>query len=124
MLCMKIGIDIVEIDRIKKSASKPRFLSRIFSPQELKFLMERNFSTQVIAGNFCANEAFAKALGTGFRGFSFNEISVLRDYMGSPYISLSGGAKRAVDNYGKCEIEVSISHSRENAVAVVTITRK
>ena len=119
---MNVGIDIIEIDRIKKSIKNPKFLSRIFSPSELKFFSQKSFSPSTIAGNFCVKEAFSKALGTGFRGFSFNEISVLRDYMGTPYISLSGKAKeilKAKSNGNS--LTVSISHSKNIATAIVII---
>ena len=89
---MNVGIDVIEIDRINRSIKNPRFLSRIFSPSELKYFSQKSFNASTIAGTFCAKEAFAKAMGTGIHGFSFNEISVLRDYMGTPYISLKGRA--------------------------------
>ena len=115
---MNVGIDLMEIDRIEKSIRKPRFLSKIFSPSELKYFSQKQFKPEVIAGNFCAKEAFSKAMGTGFRGFSFNEISVLRDYMGTPYISVTGGAKRVLESKN-CSVTVSISHTRQYATAVV-----
>ena len=122
---MNVGIDIIEIDRIKRSIKNPKFLSRIFSPSELKFFSEKSFSPSTIAGNFCAKEAFAKAMGTGIRGFSFNEISVLRDYMGTPYISLKGNAKEMLKSKtgGNC-VTVSISHSKEIATAIVIAYNK
>ena len=117
---MNVGIDIVEIDRIKRSIKNPRFLSRIFSPSELKFFSQKSFNAATIAGNFCAKEAFAKAMGTGIRGFSFNEISVLRDCMGSPYISVTGNAKEILKSKSNGNnITVSISHSRTTATAIV-----
>lgn len=115
---MNVGIDLIEISRIKKSIRSPHFLSRIFSPPELKLFAQRNFSPEVIAGNFCVKEAFSKAMGTGFRGFSFNEISVLRDYSGMPYISVSGGAKRVLEGKG-CNVTVSLSHTDNYATAIV-----
>ena len=115
---MNVGIDLIEIKRIEKSIRKPRFLSKIFSPSELKYFSEKCFKPEVIAGNFCAKEAFSKAMGTGFRGFSFNEISVLRDYSGSPYISVTGGAKKILQSKN-CNVTVSISHTKEYATAVV-----
>lgn len=117
---MNVGIDIIQIDRIEKSIKNPKFLSRIFSPSELKYFSKKSFNAETIAGNFCAKEAFAKAMGTGVRGFSFNEISVLRDYMGTPYISLTGGAKKILNAKSNGNsLTVSISHSRNIATAIV-----
>ncbi len=112
------GIDLVEIDRIKKSIKSPKFLSRVFSSQELKYFVSKSFNPSTIAANFCAKEAFSKALGTGIRGFSLNEVSVLRDGAGAPYILLSGKAKEAVKNRG-LKLSVSLTHSKSYATAVV-----
>ena len=120
---MNIGVDIVEISRIKKSAENPRFLSRVFSPSELKFFSEKKFHPEVIAGNFCAKEALVKAFGIGFRGISFKEISVLRDYNGCPYFILTGKAKK-LQIEQKLGMRVSISHCREYAEAMVITYEK
>jgi len=116
------GIDLIEIDRIKKSIKNPRFLSRVFSPQELKFFVSKSFNASTIAANFAAKESFAKALGTGFRGISLNEISVLRDNVGSPYFSLSGRAKKIVVAE-KLKLSLSLSHSKYYATAIVIAYR-
>ena len=112
------GTDIIEIERINKSIKNPRFLSRIFSPQELIYFTKINFNPSSIAANFCAKEAFSKAMGTGFRGMSFNEISVLRDAVGAPYISLSGNALKMLNAKG-LKLSVSLSHSKNYATAIV-----
>ena len=113
------GIQIVEIDRIKESMKNPKFLSRLFSPQELKFLMKKHFSPYFVAEAFCAKLAFVKAMGPSFRGCRVNQISVLADYNNSPYISLSGEAKVKF-SLKKCQMTVSTSHSRGYATAAVT----
>ena len=112
------GIDLVEIDRIRRSIKNPKFLSRIFSSQELKFFSQKAFNEATIAANFCAKEAFAKALGTGMRGFSLNEVSILRDSVGAPYISLEGKAKEIVAEK-KLKLSVSLSHTRIYATAII-----
>ena len=117
---MRTGIDLIEISRVKKSMKNPRFLSKCFSPSELKYFMTISFSPQSVAANFCAKEAFVKAMGTGFtRGIRLNEISVLRDYMGAPYITVTGAAKRVLDQSGFPKISVSLSHTKELATAIV-----
>lgn len=113
---MKIGMDLVEIPRIERSIKNPKFLKRVYSPKELDFLKK----AENYAGNFAAKEAFAKAVGTGFRGFSLNEISVLRNNVGKPYITLSGNALVLFSEQTN-NISVTITHSRNTAAAVVII---
>ena len=105
-----IGIDIIEIERIEKLlTNKPNFLERNFTKTE----RERNLKHETIAGNFAAKEAFSKALGTGFRGFGLIDVEVLRDELGKPYIVFKNERSNA---------NVSISHNRSTAVAVVILT--
>ena len=119
---MRTGIDLVEISRIERSMKNSRFMSRIFSPSEQKFLMTHGMKAQSVAANFCAKEAFVKALGTGFtQGIKLNEISVLRDYMGAPYIMATGRAKELLDRSGYPKISVSLTHTKDNAAAVVIL---
>lgn len=115
---MNIGIDIVEIGRIKKSIQSPRFLEKCFSEEERRLFAMRNNNPETIAGRFCVKEAFSKALGTGVRGFALNEISTLSDELGAPYIKVTG---RAAEVLGDRKTSVSISHTKEYATAVVLI---
>lgn len=108
-----IGTDIVEIARIEKAMSKADFCRRFFSDEENEYFEKRGFAPQTVAGNFCAKEAFVKAMGTGFRGIALRDIEVLRDEKGKPYIKCGG-----ICGY---KIHVSISHSREYATAQVVI---
>lgn len=81
---IKTGIDLIEINRIKESVDKSeRFLQKYFGEEEIA-LFEKTGSYQSIAGNFAAKEAFSKAMGTGVRGFSLNEVQTLRDEPGRP----------------------------------------
>lgn len=111
---MKIGADIVEISRIEKSLQIKGFKESVYSASELEFLSGRKVESY--AANFAAKEAFSKSLGTGIQGFSLNEISVLRDSLGAPYISLSGRALDAAKGF--C-FTVSLSHTKDTALAVV-----
>lgn len=115
------GIDLIEIDRIRKSIQNPRFVSRVFSPKERE-LLQTPKAAQTAAANFCAKEAFAKALGTGVRGFALCEVSVLRDALGAPYLQLSGKAKEIADARG-LTFSVSLSHTENYATAVVIAYR-
>lgn len=114
-----IGTDIVEIRRIKKimNDKSNSFLKKIFTDKEIKLLEERNLRPEYIAGRFAAKEAIAKALGTGFREFSFRDITVLNDELGKPIVKLDGNAKKIADKNGKTILHLSISHGDDAAIA-------
>ncbi len=116
---MTIGSYLVELDRFKKMAAKPRFLAKYYSPQEMKFLMERHFAKYTMGEMFAAKFAFLKAMGINGKGIRLNEISVLTDYSGAYYISLSGTAKKAFAAK-KYRVAVSCSHTKNIASGIVT----
>jgi holo-[acyl-carrier-protein] synthase len=113
-----VGIDLVEIDRIEKSIKNPRFCSRVLGVTEYSQLEMRGFPVQSIAASFSAKEAFSKAMGTGLRGFSMNEVELLRGIDGKPTLKLSG---RALQFARSCKLQfsVSVTHTRAYAAAVV-----
>lgn len=113
---MRIGIDSVEIERVEKSLLIHGFKEKVFSAEEIAELETRGGKAESYAADFAAKEAFSKALGTGIRGFSLNEISVLRDELGAPYIKLSGRAEEAAKGLS---FTVSITHTRTTASAAV-----
>jgi holo-[acyl-carrier protein] synthase len=111
-----VGIDMLEINRIRKSALNPRFLSRVFGEKELALYRARGSPASFLAANFCAKEAFSKALGIGVRGFEFRDVQLLRDELGKPFLALSG---KALELSGSLHFDVSVSHTKEHAIAVV-----
>ncbi len=111
-----IGIDIVDIERIEKSVLNSRFLSKVYSKKEIDFFSSKKNPYPSMAGNWAAKEAFSKALGTGFNGFSLNEVSVLREENGKPFLELSG---KALEIAKGLSFSVSISHTDTLATAVV-----
>lgn len=113
------GIDLVEIARIRRSAENPAFLEKVYGENEHRELAERSFAPQHLAGAFAAKEAFAKALGTGIRGFALCEVEVLHDSLGAPYFLLSGNAK-AFAEQNRLEFSLSITHTDTFAAAMVT----
>ena len=112
-----IGIDLLKISRIEALLKRHAGLSRIFGAAELSQLKAIN-RAESYAANFCAKEAFSKALGTGIRGFRLSEAEVLRDKAGKPYLSLSGNAKRMAESRNLI-FHVSLTHSGPDAAAVV-----
>lgn len=116
-----IGTDIIEIDRVKKAVDRnPRFLEKMFTKQEIEFFKGRKLKAETIAGTFAVKEAVSKALGTGIRGFAFNDIEVLRNDLGKPQVFLSEKILNYL-NIKEVNIHASISHNLNTAVAFVVI---
>lgn len=112
-----IGTDIIEIYRIEKVINRTsNFLKRSFTENEIEYFKKKGLKANVIAGNFAAKEAISKALGTGIRGFGLQDIEILRDELGKPIAKLSDKIYDLLDKV-EFNIHVSISHSKENAIA-------
>ena len=121
-----IGTDIVSTKRIKLFLKKKNFVKRIFNEQEVKKCKKVVSQHNCYAKRFAAKEAFSKALGTGIsNGINFNEITVLNNKSGKPYIDLKGETKKRIKKIfkqKKTEILLSLSDERDYAVAFVTIS--
>ncbi len=118
MNILDIGIDIVEIERIDNILKRNnRFLEKIFTKEEISYFKSKNFKVETIAGNFCAKEAISKAFGTGIRNFNFNDIEVLRDKNGKPIVKTYNNLSKMCIDYNVLQIKVSISHSKNYAIA-------
>ncbi len=111
------GTDIIEISRIREAVAEhgERFLQRIFTPAELD-LCKMHYPS--LAARFAGKEAVFKALGSVDKGASARSIEILADESGKPTVSLSGPAKDCADRLGIRQLTISLSHSREYAVAV------
>lgn len=113
-----IGIDIIEIDRIEGVLNRqPRFLEKNFTEDEIKYFKNNNLKSESIAGNFAAKEAISKAIGTGIRGFKLKDMEILRDELGKPIVNTYNNLNEICINNNIIEIKVSISHSKNYAVA-------
>ena len=112
-----IGTDIIEIDRIEKAMERTSgFIQKSFTSNEIEYFNSKGFKANIVAGNFAAKEAVSKALGTGFRGFGLKDIEILRDNLGKPIVQLSDKIYELIDTKG-FNMHVSISHSKDNAIA-------
>lgn len=109
------GIDIIELDRIAKlMEAQPKFLDRVLTEREKEKVeqLRGQRKTEFVAGRFAAKEAYAKAVGTGFgRDLSFLDVEIGNDERGKPVLYAASPNK----------IHVSISHSKQFAVAQVII---
>jgi holo-[acyl-carrier protein] synthase len=97
-----------------------RFLQRIFTASEIAYCTRKKNAAESFAARFAAKEAGAKALGTGIsRGVSWKEFEVRREVSGRPTLHLSGRAAELAEAMGVRRIQLSLTHSRELAMAVV-----
>ena len=121
-----IGVDIVDNSRIKKMIRNKVFLNRVFSNYEILNSTKIANKTAFFAKRFAAKEAFSKALGTGIsKGINFNQIVVLNEKNGKPFIKLIENTKKNVEKKLKkknYKISLSLTDEDEYAVAFVTIS--
>jgi holo-[acyl-carrier protein] synthase len=124
---MHCGVDIIEIDRIKKILDSKTtglsFINKVFTSSETAYCeSKRSSKYQSYAARFAAKEAVSKALGTGIgSGVAWRDIEVLNNSAGQPYISLTGCAKEVFTNLRGTCISISLSHSDNLAVAFAVI---
>ena len=117
---MTVGLDLIEIPRIERAlARRPTLAERIFSVAELDFARARARPGRHLAARFAAKEAALKALGLG--GLRLHEVEVEGGGDVPPTLRLSGAAATAARGRG-VDLELSLTHSRELAAAVV-VTR-
>ena len=120
-----IGIDIIEIERIKEAVKKygENFLRRVFTDNELKYCRRRKaLRFPELAVRFAAKEAYSKAIGTGITGFArsnrgieWKDIEITNNSLGKPLIAFKGKILR--------KAQLSLSHSRDYAVASVYVEK-
>jgi len=114
-----IGIDIIEIDRLRQALQRrPVLAARLFTKWERAYCDRRADSAPHYAARFAAKEATAKAVGRWLR---WHEVEVLNHDSGRPYISLHGDAAQIAGIAGGSRLLVSLSHSRDYAVAFVLL---
>ena len=101
MTIIGIGSDLCNIERIQKSLDRwgDKFLARVFTEVERAKAARRPFTAAgTLAKRFAAKEAFAKAVGTGFkRGVHMKDIGVVNAPSGAPTIVATGGARARLD---------------------------
>ena len=121
-----IGTDIANISRIKESIKNKKFITKLFHKKEIEKCARVKNVASCYAKRFAAKEAFSKALGTGIsRGISFNEIVILNEKNGKPFIKLLSKTKKIVEKKFKkknYKISLSIADEKDYAVAFVTIS--
>ena len=119
------GTDLIEIARVRASISRfgDRFLDRVFTPAEIAYCRRKvRNADESFAARFSAKEAGAKALGTGIAdGVAWTEIEVRRSPGQRPTLHFTGRATARADAMGVRRTHLSLSHSRDLAIATVLL---
>ncbi|AAC65794.1 holo-ACP synthase [Treponema pallidum] len=116
-----VGIDIVEIERFVSWTHNVRLLRRFFHQEEIVDFFKNHMRAQFLATRFAAKEAFGKALGTGLRNMELRNIRVCQNGWGKPRLEVYGAAQAMLAATGGTHIQVSLTHEREVASAIVII---
>jgi holo-[acyl-carrier protein] synthase len=114
-----VGIDIIEIARIRKALENhpEAFLEKIFTEEERSYCMGHRDPSPHLAARFAAKEAAVKALGVGFReGISWQDIWVRKDPLGKPLLELSSSLRKS---FPAAIFLLSMSHDKSSAIAIV-----
>lgn len=114
-----IGFDIISVSRIRKMMENPKFLKKVYAQYEQEYIHCR--SAQSAAGIWAAKEAVAKAIGTGFVGFTVRDVEIRHKENGQPYVLLHNGARHIAAAHSFDRIHLSISHEREHAFAFAIV---
>ena len=121
------GVDIIQNSRIKKLIKNPKFLSRIFSEDEINESKKIKNKTNFFAKRFAAKEAFVKSIGIGFRkGINFNDIYVKKNKQGKPTIYFNNNVKKILNEKFKSKkfsVYVSLSDEKNYSIAYVILNK-
>ena len=115
---LSVGTDIVEIYRVAGVIQRwqDKFLQRVYTAAELRYCRGR---VPELAARFAGKEAISKALGTGIRGLAWRDMEILPDPLGKPTVRLHDRALRRAEHLGLSDFQISLSHARDYAIAVV-----
>ncbi len=114
-----LGIDVAEVDRFRFSpAQLEKFARKVFTPEEIAHARRHRYPHERLAGAFAAKEATRKAFG---HAIPWRLIGVRHERSGKPYVELGGRAVGLLAARGVQRMHVTISHSRQSAVATVIL---
>jgi holo-[acyl-carrier protein] synthase len=117
-----IGVDVVHVDRLIHWRTIPGLLERYFHPDELKAALAKKGGADLsLAARFAAKEAFGKALGTGLAGIVLKDIMVENHHNGRPEVRVFNTALKALKASGATKVHISLTHERDNAIAMVVL---
>ena len=123
-MILGVGIDIIEVARIKASFEKfgERFVNRILLPDEIAYCLSHKNPAPFLAARFAAKEAISKAFGTGIGAqLGWQDMEVRRKESGEPYVVLHGKGKDLFAARGAKRLLISLSHTQSHATAVAIL---
>ncbi len=120
-MMLRTGVDLIEVKRIEETIARfgDRFLHKIYTERELEYATGR---PHVLAARFAAKEAVSKLLAVGIQhrdGVDWLDVEILSGERGDPVLNLHGRAAARAAELGLTEIALSLSHTREHAIAFV-----
>jgi holo-[acyl-carrier protein] synthase len=118
------GVDITEVGRIQAAVKRfgDRFLQRVFTPAEVSYCMGKPNAAERLAARFAAKEAGMKAIGTGLRhGVTWQDVEVVRLPGQRPMLQFHGKAAEFAARLGCKRTHLSLSHTKEQAIAYVIL---
>jgi holo-[acyl-carrier protein] synthase len=119
-----IGIDMEDIERVRLVIDRhgQRFLEKVYTPREIAYVEDKANRYERYAARFAAKEAAMKALGTGWnQGVQWKDLEIVNSPDGCPSLKLAGGALSRAMRMGYRRAFVSMSHTRQTAIAQVII---
>ena len=118
-LRVRVGVDIVGVGRLQRLVTENAEIeSRVFTERELAYCGGKRRRFEHLAARFAAKEAVLKAIGSGLGSrMSWTEVEVMRGAAGRPHVRLEGAVESAASSRGISEIDVSLSHTEDYAVA-------
>lgn len=121
-MILGIGIDVCEVGRVRRLLEKDRdrFVRRVFRKGEAAYCDARRLPEMHYAARLAAKEAFLKAVGSGWK-LGWTQVEVVRGDSGKPDLALSGKAASVVQGRGVAKIHLTLTHTRESALAVVIL---
>ena len=128
MKILGIGVDVINNKRIKSLIKNESFVKRVFGKNELKLSLKIKNKSNYFAKRFAAKEAFAKAMGTGFRNnLNFKDIEILNNKIGKPYYLKSKKINKIINNLFKIKdynLFLSISDEKNCSIAFTILEKK
>lgn len=120
-----LGIDLLEIERMEQAIKRtPRILERVFTQGERDYASSKARPVVHYAVFFAAREAVLKALGCGFNGVEFSDVEIAHEGNGRPVAILHGKARAIAEQQAVREIQISLSHTHQHAVASAVILKE
>ena len=122
-----IGTDVVEVSRIAEALNKfgDNFAKKILSEEEFSIFQKNKIKENFLAKRFAAKEAFAKAMGTGFRGeVNIKSIIITNNELGRPDFKLKNNISLLMKEKKIRCCHLSISDEKNIAVAFVILERE